>query len=745
MTLARRLASWIAFEAGRFALGIRRSSSDVSPRDWAQAMAALVSTQGPEKVEYRQALERVGLVYSCITTISQTLAAIPLCFYRVKGEDYTKLQPGDHEAVALWDRPNPRMTGYDLVEILQQSKDTWGNAYLYKERGTGGKGPVRELWPVFPEIVNIIMKPDRTVDHYELHLQGTLYKIPPQDMIHFSNHHPNFGAIGLSPLSAARIAYTTRHNAGRWGEEFYTKGAQVSGFWETEDPLPEQEFVRLLEQLKKRGQGGRNMFDPIITPQGLKWTRSGMTMSEMQFVESNTITREDILAVFKVPPAIVGIFDNRGALSDAGVRVQERLFYEHCLMPRARALSDRLQRFYLGEWAADGLEVEFNFEGVHALQSIMLETAKMLQEATGGPVMTRAEGRELLELPPLDDEGVEELLVPNLMTPASDVGADAAGTTTPPPKPPADQKPPEPEPLAHPLFRRRAAATSRDVPASGRQARARRNANLIRVHEKRTAAGIVRLLRRQRARVKKAVLAEYGHIHRIPHVNRVFARSLNLDDLLRDEGADLDLMRRLIEAIVAEQGERATQQAAEEVAFDLQARNVQEYLATKPKKGLAYINDTTKTHLRAAIAAEVDKGGSIGDMVQAVIKAVDEVYALRISQALMIARTETAGAFNFATMEGWDQTGEVEGKVWLTAEDDRVRDSHAEADGQEVPLDQPFDVGGSQMDYPGDPSGPPEEVINCRCSMDAVLMKRSARANGNGKTKAKLRMFAGKK
>jgi len=42
---------------------------------------------------------------------------------------------------------------------------------------------------------------------------------------------------------------------------------------------------------------------------------------------------------------------------------------------------------------------------------------------------------------------------------------------------------------------------------------------------------------------------------------------------------------------------------------------------------------------------------------------------------------------------------------------------HVKADGQTVPWGQPFDVGGFAMMYPHDPEGPPQEVINCRCTM----------------------------
>jgi hypothetical protein len=37
-------------------------------------------------------------------------------------------------------------------------------------------------------------------------------------------------------------------------------------------------------------------------------------------------------------------------------------------------------------------------------------------------------------------------------------------------------------------------------------------------------------------------------------------------------------------------------------------------------------------------------------------------------------------------------------------------------DGQTVAAGEYFVTGaGNQLEYPGDPNGPPEEIINCRC------------------------------
>jgi hypothetical protein len=54
-------------------------------------------------------------------------------------------------------------------------------------------------------------------------------------------------------------------------------------------------------------------------------------------------------------------------------------------------------------------------------------------------------------------------------------------------------------------------------------------------------------------------------------------------------------------------------------------------------------------------------------------------------------------------------------KTWNSQEDDRVRPDHEDADGQEVAINENFNVGGEDMTGPGDPAASPEQTEGCRC------------------------------
>jgi hypothetical protein len=67
-------------------------------------------------------------------------------------------------------------------------------------------------------------------------------------------------------------------------------------------------------------------------------------------------------------------------------------------------------------------------------------------------------------------------------------------------------------------------------------------------------------------------------------------------------------------------------------------------------------------------------------------------------------------------MQAAQQSGLTLQKEWLATGDSHTRFTHMEADGQTVGMDEPFIVGGAELQYPGDPDGPSQEVVGCRCT-----------------------------
>lgn len=145
---------------------------------------------------------------------------------------------------------------------------------------------------------------------------------------------------------------------------------------------------------------------------------------------------------------------------------------------------------------------------------------------------------------------------------------------------------------------------------------------------------------------------------------------------------------------------------------------VKSYLSVYGAAKISRVSKTTRDDIRAALV------GSALDGRDKVKKAILKTRALSRVRATVIAQTETHGAAMHSSFESAKKLGRDFGvktqKEWITTEDSRTRDIHSETNGQVVDMEQPFIVGGEEMERPGDPSASAENVINCRCVLGYV-------------------------
>ena len=169
---------------------------------------------------------------------------------------------------------------------------------------------------------------------------------------------------------------------------------------------------------------------------------------------------------------------------------------------------------------------------------------------------------------------------------------------------------------------------------------------------------------------------------------------------------------------------------SEEQFEDTWTTYMNNYAQTVAGKRITSITEETKRIILKFIQAEIDAGVNEGFGTDVIARNIQKSLlenGLEIARwrAKMIARTEVVGASNVGALEGAKSLGQPMQKIWISTRDARTRDAHAAAEGLTVELSDRFDVGGELLDCPGDPSGSPENVINCRCAV-AFRVKRIA-------------------
>jgi hypothetical protein len=128
------------------------------------------------------------------------------------------------------------------------------------------------------------------------------------------------------------------------------------------------------------------------------------------------------------------------------------------------------------------------------------------------------------------------------------------------------------------------------------------------------------------------------------------------------------------------------------------------------------IDDTTRDKIQNLLANILGQNLSRRDQAKLFEETLNDP-AFNRARSLVIARTESTTAANYGINMGAESSDYEVNKFWINTKDKRTRASHLAMTNERIAINQPFMVGGTAMMYPGDPSAPAKEVVNCRCVM----------------------------
>lgn len=115
------------------------------------------------------------------------------------------------------------------------------------------------------------------------------------------------------------------------------------------------------------------------------------------------------------------------------------------------------------------------------------------------------------------------------------------------------------------------------------------------------------------------------------------------------------------------------------------------------------------------IISKVSEGIVQGRPYREIARDVTERVDISSREAIVIARTEGGRVYSRASLDSMmvaESAGVIIAKKWVSTLDERTRPTHQQADGQEVPIDGEFEVGGVKMIAPR-LSGVASEDIQC--------------------------------
>ncbi len=294
-----------------------------------------------------------GWVYAAVRAIAQGCAAADVDFtYR---RDEVKTVAPQHPLAVLFERVNPFHTYRELIELTLTDLELSGNAFWVIAYTAVGHVPA-ELWPVPPRMMRIVPGRDHYVHSYQIHREGRKYNLAAHDVIHFKYPAPDDAYWGASPLAAAMEAVFA-DEAVALAQRRSFQNAPVPGvILNSEMELSQVQIDRMKTQYANVNAGVDNAGKMLVAPKGIDLKPFTTTPKEMDFVESSRATRDRILGVFGVPPAVLGLVtdmstDSAGAAQEAFIRAT--------LTPKLKLLAQRITQDICRHFLPVGLRCAF--------------------------------------------------------------------------------------------------------------------------------------------------------------------------------------------------------------------------------------------------------------------------------------------------------------------------------------------------------------------------------------------------
>ncbi|CAN5208254.1 phage portal protein [soil metagenome] len=342
-----------------------------APEAKRSAVAPLIALQGLGQPQWTPrnyaALAREGFAanaigYRCVRMIAESAAAVPWLVYEgAKERDR-------HPLLDLLARPNPGVTGRDLLESFYGHLQVAGNAYLEAVRLDG---QVRELHVLRPDRMKAVAGPNGWPEAYEYSVSGSSVRLAQGDaVLHLRLFNPLNDYYGMSPLEAAARGVDIHNAAGAWSKAVLDNAARPSGALmykgiEGAPNLTAEQFARLKSELHASFQGAGNAGRPMVLEGGLDWKPMSFSPRDMDFIETRNAAAREIALAFGVPPMLLGI---PGDNTYANYAEANRSLWRQTVLPLVGRTADALTQF-LGPSFGSELRLGYDADQIEALST----------------------------------------------------------------------------------------------------------------------------------------------------------------------------------------------------------------------------------------------------------------------------------------------------------------------------------------------------------------------------------------
>ena len=655
--------------------------------------------------------------YAAISKRADTFAGMKLTLNKIvkKGIETTIEPVKSHPVLELLDKVNPYLNFPDLLKITQIYKDLAGNAFWWLIK-SGNK--IIEIWPYLrPDRMSVIPSATTFLEGYNYLVpdKGEYVKFQKDEIIHFKYPNPLDPYLGVAPMEACYLAFNTYLKSSEYNNRFFQNNARADFMLSFPNGLTEVEQKQIRAQWEARHRGEDHQHRFAILSGEAKMLNTNMTAKDMEFIEQMKFTRDEILAIFKVPKALL----DPQELNYASAQVAKEVFSEEVIIPLMKDFVSSLNEFLLPQYNDDSLF--FDFENpIEENPDIKYQRYTTLAQV--GAIAPN-EIREQEGLPPF--EGGNNIYMSAMQVPVGgevdmNQGKMFVGkikeveikkkynVLVKSKSEMAELKEQIKKEIVDNKF---LAKKIKIMPKEEKKKSQRELFNEALWYEKMAKTNederkMRKLLREQFIRQEKKVL------------NSLRKKDFSFDfDIEDEEGIFVEIFEPYITNILKAYGEDAMQMI-DMSGYDISSR-AKNWISKNVNNFSTEINETTKGKIKDALQKSIEEGESIPEAGRRIKEVFSEANT---SRTQTIARTEIQHASNYASVDAWKQSDVVKAKEWYTALDERTCEECESLSGQIINLDDEFN---NEDEIFGNAEEPPAHV-NCRCRLLPVIKTKSA-------------------
>lgn len=663
--------------------------------EWLRIREANILEAGENKIQ--KPFSQSYVVYRAIRSIAENIPQAIFKIYEGEPGNSTEV-PLNHPLQQLFNKPNKSMSRYELWESIATYLNLYGEVFIYLNQSVGqmlGTTTMpAELYSLNPMLMN------HTIVDGEL--VGWIYnrKMPinPNEVIHVKLFNPYNTIRGMSPIQAIRSEMEADYSSARYNKVFFDNGANPDGVVEVDkDKEISIDELRKLKRLwNENHQGTGNSHKTAFLLGGMAYKQMGISQKDMEFLQGREFSRTAILSVFGVPKFVAG-FGDKGEVNRSTAVAAKSMFWTTTIQPQLRRIEEKFFADFFMIYAPEYYG-KFDLSGIQELKPDMAEAlgaGKLLFDLG----YTRNEINKRLALGmPTDPDGDIRYLPMNYIS-----NGDSS-----------DAIPAEEEPTKNvDNLVDEVEQVSKEIIYEMKKVRAQHHLKVQGKFERALHKKIKRYIFEVRSKTLDIVNnTQPGNITK------------EVDVMLQENESNLVKLVTPVYRQIMTQGAQtalanlATERSIYNIEHKQREPLIDEAVLLARVNKIKGINITLFNQLKMAIDEAIEANQTVPEIANILTEVSKGVFNNASNRSMAIARTESNSLLNGSAISTYQREG-VRQKEWLTTLDDKARESHIRINGEIIPMESRFSNG---LEYPGDPAGPAEEVVNCRCAISPVVI-----------------------